>query len=230
MGLQVETSYLLWRQVLRLFLDCSVVGIFVGCMVYIATYENTWSTVSMRFVPSLLGWLFFILSLFLFERLYEVYLGITTGQWPVWATHSTAGSHKVQRHLMLAKDDEEGLEHAENEAAAASASSGGSVLLSRTSDFSQQGSPPAPTASGGRRLARFNRLATDFKMRKKLRFRQGIVRAAIIRLLYWHHLLRHHLHRQCSKPSFALATVVWNFAWSASWCHTLYRWRRDTFD
>lgn len=82
MGLQVETSYLLWRQVLRLCLDCLVVGVFVGCMIYIATYENTWSTVSMRFIPSLLGWVIFVFSLFVFERLYELYLGITTGQRP----------------------------------------------------------------------------------------------------------------------------------------------------
>ncbi|CBZ51790.1 Large protein with 8 or more transmembrane domains within NH2 region, related [Neospora caninum Liverpool] len=207
MGLQVETPSFLLRQIFRLVLDCTVVAGFIGCMVYIATFGNTWTTVSMRFVPSLLGWAFFLSSVFVFEPLYQLYVGITTGQWPTWAARSTLeprvhGQFKLEEE-QAEKAREEGVEQPDARKI---------LLLTK------------------KKALRFNRLVTDFKMRRKLKFRQGLIKASMARLLYWHHLLRHSIHRVCSRPSFALATVVWNFAWSVSWCLTLQRWRRDGFD
>ncbi|PFH32987.1 ion channel protein [Besnoitia besnoiti] len=207
MALQVETSYLLWRQLIRMSLDLAVVAVFTVCMVYIAFFENTWSTVSMRFVPSVLGWVVFFSSLFVFEPIYELYVGITAGQWPSWATRRVIGPGG-QGELQLEDTDE----------------------LRARQDGGAETEDEKLSEKRKSKLLRFNRLATDFKMRRRLKFGQGFVRASLVRLVYWHHLLRHNVHRLCSRPSFALATVVWNFAWSVSWCATLYRWRRETFD
>nr|PIL96493.1 ion channel protein [Toxoplasma gondii COUG] len=207
MGLQVETQSFLLRQIFRLVLDCLVVGVFLGCMAYIATVENTWTTVSARFVPSLLGWATFLSSIFIFEPLYQLYDGITTGQWPSWISRPGAEAHM---HGQFSLEKRSGMK-------------------AREENLVEPDSQKALFRTKHKAL-RFNRLVTDFKMRRKLKFRQGFVKASVVRVLYWHHLIRHRIHRVSSRPSFALATVVWNFAWSVSWCLTLQRWRRDSYD
>lgn len=74
-------SLVSYPQLLRLGIDCFAVAALLGSMAFVSAIGNTWEAVAPRFLPGLVGYLLFSVSLFVGDRLYGLYKEGVSG-WP----------------------------------------------------------------------------------------------------------------------------------------------------